>query len=611
MDKQEALRRYFGYDAFRPGQEGVVDALLSGRDALCVMPTGAGKSLCYQIPALLLEGVTVVISPLISLMKDQVVALNEAGIRAAYLNSSLTPGQYRRALENAAQGMYKILYVAPERLETAEFRAVCGRLRIPLVAVDEAHCVSQWGQDFRPSYLRIREFIDGLAARPVVGAFTATATEQVREDIASLLGLRTPYLVTTGFDRPNLRFEVRAPKDKKQELLGLMQRFRERSGIVYCSTRKGVEEVCDVLSAHGYAATRYHAGLSDEERRKNQDDFLYDRATVMAATNAFGMGIDKSNVGFVIHYNMPKNLEGYYQEAGRAGRDGSPADCILLYAPQDVRTNQYLIEHESDNPELSAEQATAVKENQRRALRRMAQYCTTSECLRATILRYFGEDAAGACGNCSNCEGEFDVVDVTREAHSILECVSELRQRYGKTVILDVLRGGRGERIRRLRLENVGCYGTLRGVGEERLRAVMDELLRTGVLTADDGEYPVLRMGRSAGAVLYEGARVTMKVKRHQAKRPEERLPDMPAKKRSNAQISDDDPLFAALKALRRRLADAKHQPAFVIFSDATLRDMCAKKPATKQEMLSVSGVGEHKLTLYGKIFLEEISKYR
>lgn len=611
MDKQEALRRYFGYDAFRPGQEGVVDALLSGRDALCVMPTGAGKSLCYQIPALLLEGVTVVISPLISLMKDQVAALNEAGIRAAYLNSSLTLGQYRRALDNAAQGMYKILYVAPERLETAEFRAVCGRLCIPLVAVDEAHCVSQWGQDFRPSYLRIREFIDGLAARPVVRAFTATATEQVREDIASLLGLRTPYLVTTGFDRPNLRFEVRAPKDKKQELLGLMQRFRERCGIVYCSTRKGVEEVCDVLSAHGYAATRYHAGLSDEERRRNQDDFLYDRATVMAATNAFGMGIDKSNVGFVIHYNMPKNLEGYYQEAGRAGRDGSPADCILLYAPQDVRTNQYLIEHESDNPELSAEQAAAVKENQRRALRRMAQYCTTSECLRAMILRYFGEDAAGECGNCSNCEGEFDVVDVTREAHSILECVSELRQRYGKTVILDVLRGGRGERIRRLRLENVGCYGTLRGVGEERLRAVMDEMLRTGVLTADDGEYPVLRMGRSAGAVLYEGARVMMKVKRHQAKRPEERLPDMPAKKRSNAQISDDDPLFAALKALRRRLADDKHQPAFVIFSDATLRDMCAKKPATKQEMLSVSGVGEHKLTLYGKIFLEEISKYR
>ncbi|MGN1249402.1 MAG: RecQ family ATP-dependent DNA helicase, partial [Candidatus Spyradocola sp.] len=504
-----------------------------------------------------------------------------------------------------------ILYVAPERLETAEFRAVCGRLRIPLVAVDEAHCVSQWGQDFRPSYLRIREFIDGLAARPVVGAFTATATEQVRQDIAALLGLRTPYRVTTGFDRPNLRFEVRAPKDKKQELLGLMQRFRERCGIVYCSTRKGVEEVCDVLSAHGYAATRYHAGLSDEERRRNQDDFLYDRATVMAATNAFGMGIDKSNVGFVIHYNMPKNLEGYYQEAGRAGRDGSPADCILLYAPQDVRTNQYLIEHESDNPELSAEQAAAVRENQRRALRRMAEYCTTSECLRATILRYFGEDAAGECCNCSNCEGEFDVVDVTNEAHSILECVSELRQRYGKTVILDVLRGSRGERIRRLRLENTGCYGTLRGVEEERLRAVMDELLRTGVLTADDGEYPVLRMGQCAGAVLYEGARVTMKVRRHQAKRADEKLPDMPAKKRSNAQISDDDPLFAALKALRRRLADEKHQPAFVIFTDATLRDMCAKRPGTRQEMLAVSGVGEHKMALYGKVFLEEIGKYR
>ena len=611
MDKLEALRRYFGYDAFRPGQEGVVDALLCGRDALCVMPTGAGKSLCYQIPALLLPGVTLVISPLVSLMKDQVAALNEAGVRAAYLNSSLTPGQYRKALDNAAQGMYRILYVAPERLETAEFRAVCCRLRIPLVAVDEAHCVSQWGQDFRPSYLKIREFIDGLAVRPVVGAFTATATEQVRADIAALLGLRSPYRVTTGFDRPNLRFEVRAPKDKKQELLGLMQRFRERSGIVYCSTRKGVEEVCDVLCAHGYAATRYHAGLSDEERRRNQEDFLYDRATVMAATNAFGMGIDKSNVGFVIHYNMPKNLEGYYQEAGRAGRDGSPADCILLYAPQDVRTNQFLIEHESDNPELNAEQAAAVKENQRRALRRMTEYCTTSECLRATILRYFGEDAKSECGNCSNCEGEFDVVDVTCEAHSILECVSELRQRYGKTVILDVLRGGKGERIRRLGLDRTGCYGTLRGVEETKLRAVMDELLRTGVLAADNGEYPVLRMGQGAAAVLYEGARVTMKVRRHQARRADEKVPDIPAKKRSNAQISDDDPLLMALKALRRRLADAKHQPAFVIFSDATLRDMCAKRPATKQEMLAVSGVGERKLAQYGKVFLEEIGKFR
>lgn len=610
MDKLDALRRYFGYEAFRPGQEGVVDALCSGRDALCVMPTGAGKSLCYQIPALLLHGVTLVVSPLISLMKDQVAALNEAGVRAAYLNSSLTPGQYRRALDNAAQGMYKIIYVAPERLETPEFRMNCARMEIPLVAVDEAHCVSQWGQDFRPSYLRIREFIAGLPVRPAVGAFTATATEQVREDIGKLLELRTPYRITTGFDRPNLRFEVRAPKDKNQELLGLMQRFRNRCGIVYCATRKGVEEVCDVLNVHGYAATRYHAGLADEERRKNQDDFLYDRATVMAATNAFGMGIDKSNVGFVIHYNMPKNLEGYYQEAGRAGRDGSPADCILLYARQDVRTNQFLIDHEADNPELSAEQADAVRENQRRALRSMTDYCTTSECLRATILQYFGEKACSACGNCSNCEGEFDEVDVTREAHSILQCVSELRQRFGKTVVLDVLRGGKGERICRLGLDKTGCYGALRGAEEAQLRAVLDELLRTGVLATDDGEYPVLRLGKNAAAVLYENARVTMKVKRRQAKHQEEKLPNMLEKRRSTAQVPEDDPLLAALKALRRRLADAKHQPAFVVFTDATLRDMCAKKPMTKQEMLLVSGVGERKLAQYGKAFLEEIKKF-
>ena len=333
MDKYEALRQTFGYSSFRSGQEQIVDALLSGRDALCVMPTGAGKSICFQIPALLLPGVALVISPLISLMKDQVASLNQAGVRAAYLNSSLTPRQYAHAIENACSGMYKIIYVAPERLETYEFRELCREIEVSLLAVDEAHCVSQWGQDFRPSYLRIRAFIESLPRRPVVGAFTATATEEVQADIVKLLNLQDPFRMTTGFDRPNLRFEVRTPHKKNSELLDILAEMRDRSGIVYCSTRKNVEEVCSLLCANGYAATRYHAGLGDAERRDNQDDFLYDRKTVMVATNAFGMGIDKSNVGFVIHYNMPKNLESYYQEAGRAGRDGSDAVCILLYSP--------------------------------------------------------------------------------------------------------------------------------------------------------------------------------------------------------------------------------------------------------------------------------------
>ena len=386
MDEREVLKRYFGYDAFRPGQGEVVRALLEGRDALCVMPTGAGKSLCYQVPALLLKGVTLVVSPLISLMKDQVAALNQVGVRAAYLNSSLTPRQFALALENARQGLYRVIYVAPERLETPAFQDLCREIAVPLVAVDEAHCVSQWGQDFRPSYLRIRDFVESLPARPVLGAFTATATPEVRDDIRDLLGLQDPFCVATGFDRPNLRFAVEnvPQREKTNALLRLLREQKGRSGIVYCLARRTVEEICEALRARGIAATRYHAGLSDAERRQNQDDFLYDRAEVMVATNAFGMGIDKSNVAFVIHYNMPKNLESYYQEAGRAGRDGSNAVCTLLYSGQDVRLNAFLIEKEEENPLLTEEQARAVREGMREGLRRMARYCTTGTAPTAT-----------------------------------------------------------------------------------------------------------------------------------------------------------------------------------------------------------------------------------
>ena len=405
MDEREALRHYFGHDSFRPGQETLVRALLSGRDALGIMPTGAGKSVCYQVPALLLPGITLVISPLISLMKDQVAALKEAGVAAAYLNSSLTPRQMDLAMQRAAQGQYKIIYVAPERLEAPSFRRFASQAPISLLAVDEAHCVSQWGQDFRPNYLRIADFIASLPARPPVGAFTATATQRVKDDIVRLLALRSPEQVTTGFDRPDLYFEVCQPKSKYEALRAILRKQRGRCGIVYCATRKAVEEVTDKLLAEGFSAARYHAGLSDEERRRSQEDFQYDRVALMVATNAFGMGIDKSNVNFVIHYNMPRSMEAYYQEAGRAGRDGSGAECILLYSGQDIITGRWLLEHSEPNPELTPQEQARVRQLDEKRLRDMADFCTKSTCLRASILRYFGQDAPESCGCCSRCTG--------------------------------------------------------------------------------------------------------------------------------------------------------------------------------------------------------------
>ena len=388
--KHKILKEYFGYSDFREGQEDIVDCLLSGRDALCIMPTGAGKSICYQVPALAFEGITVVISPLISLMKDQVTALVQSGISAAYINSSLSESQYTKVFQNAEREKYKIIYVAPERLTTTEFMNLCEKINVSMVAVDEAHCVSQWGQDFRPSYLKISEFINMLKVRPVVSAFTATATKEVKNDILKLLELDNPLVVTTGFDRPNLFFSVIRPKAKSAILLELIKERKDKSGIVYCATRKAVEEVCVLLNDNGFSATRYHAGLSETERKENQEDFLYDRSQIMVATNAFGMGIDKSNVSFVIHYNMPKNIESYYQEAGRAGRDGEEADCILLYSSQDVHTNQFLIEKSDANPELSEEEQNAVRQKDMERLKYMTYYCTTSDCLRGFILKYFG-----------------------------------------------------------------------------------------------------------------------------------------------------------------------------------------------------------------------------
>ena len=598
--KYEVLRRYFGYTAFRNGQETIVDALLAGRDALCVMPTGAGKSICYQIPALLLPGITLVISPLISLMQDQVESLTQAGVRAAYLNSTLTPAQYARALRNMAEGAYKIVYVAPERLSTEGFRSVCEKLPISLVAVDEAHCVSQWGQDFRPDYLRIAAFVDALASRPAVGAFTATATKAVRADMASLLALQDPVCVTTGFDRPNLYFGVQTPHSKPLALLELLEARRDRCGIVYCATRKAVEEVEALLRDKGFSATRYHAGLSEAERRRNQEDFVFDRKSVMVATNAFGMGIDKSNVSFVIHYNMPKNIESYYQEAGRAGRDGSPADCILLYSPQDVRTNRFLIENSEPNPALDAETQEAVQKREYERLRQMTFYCTTTDCLRAFILRYFGEQTAEYCGNCSSCAAGSAVVDASAPAQQVLSCVARTGQRFGRGMISDILRGSESEKILRAGLEKQSTYGLMRDRKDWEVRRLLDALLVQGVLVQTEGQYPSLRLAPAARGILLGERKFEM------------RVPVAPEKPKA-AQAGEPEPdmeLFGLLKKLRGRLAATAGVPAYVVFTDAALRDMCARKPQTEQEFLKVSGVGERKAARYGQVFLEEIRRY-
>ena len=602
MTKYEILKSYFGHEEFRPGQEQVIDSILQGRDVLCVMPTGAGKSVCYQVPALMQSGITLVVSPLISLMKDQVNALTQSGIRAAYINSSLTQNQYRKVLDLVAGGVYKIIYVAPERLVVNHFPDVFSQVPVSMVAVDEAHCVSQWGQDFRPSYLKIVEFIDKLPYRPVVGAFTATATQKVKADIANILRLREPFTITTGFDRPNLYFGVIAPENKPNQLLELLSERRDKSGIIYCATRKAVEEVCDLLNQHGFEATRYHAGLSDRERRQNQDDFVFDRTSVMVATNAFGMGIDKSNVSFVIHYNMPKNVESYYQEAGRAGRDGSPADCILLYSAKDVFTNQFLIDHSESNPELDREAQEQIRAKDRERLKYMTFYCTTAECLRAFILNYFGEKTQSFCGNCSNCEAGFDTADVTVEAQKILSCIARTGQRYGINLIVHTLRGNQDRRLIGLGLDRQSTYGIMSDVPVKRIRRIMDTLILHQYVLLTNSEYPVLKLNAKANDILRHGAKLEMKVPRAIQKAKREK---------QEKEVHPVDPgLYEELKKLRFQLAAEAHVPAFVIFSDAALRDMCEKLPQTQEEFLAVSGVGQAKLKRYGDPFLKVIAPY-
>lgn len=599
-DKLSVLKDYFGHDSFRDGQEQIVDALLDGRDALCIMPTGAGKSMCYQIPALLFDGVTIVVSPLISLMKDQVGSLVQSGVPAAYINSSLSYPQFLRVLSNVEHGKYKIIYVAPERLLTDGFLDTCKKIKISMVAVDEAHCVSQWGQDFRPSYLKIISFVESLANRPIVGAFTATATNDVKEDIKKILRLENPFEITTGFDRPNLFFGVIKSSSKDEKLIDLIRERGDRSGIVYCATRKNVESVCELLCDNGFSAARYHAGLDEYERRKNQEDFVFDRKNIMVATNAFGMGIDKSNVTYVIHYNMPKNIESYYQEAGRAGRDGGEADCILLYSPKDVRLNRFMIENSEGNDELTIEENEQIRERDFERLKYMTFYSTTNDCLRGFILRYFGGEKKAYCGKCSNCLSVHKLVDVTIDAQKIMSCIARTGQRYGKTVICDVLKGSKSEKILKAELNNQSTYGIMKEVTARHIFGTIDFLAEKEYISFDN-ETEILKLLPKSRDVLFGRERLVMKKVENSEKVVKTHRPEVP--------VNSD--LLDALKALRKGIASKKSVPAYVIFTDATLIDMCKKCPETPDEMLEVSGVGRTKLEKFGKQFLEEIAKFR
>lgn len=612
MNRREVLKQYFGYDSFREGQEELVENILAGRDVLGIMPTGAGKSICYQVPALVMEGITLVISPLISLMKDQVSALNQAGVHAAFLNSSLSFGQYCKALQFAKEGRYKIIYVAPERLLTDGFLEFALLAPIAMVSVDEAHCVSQWGQDFRPGYLSIVEFIEKLPKRPVVSAFTATATTTVKEDICKLLKLKNPYMMTTGFDRGNLKFVVETPPDKYRALRRHMERHAGESGVIYCQTRKNVEEVCRRLESEGEAVTRYHAGLSDEERRSNQEDFIYDRKPVMVATNAFGMGIDKSNVRYVIHYNMPKNIESYYQEAGRAGRDGEPGECILLYSSQDVAMNQFLIEKSNDNEEMEWEEKEKLRLRDRERLKKMTFYCFTQDCLREYILKYFGEYGKSYCGNCSNCLANFETVDIKEEAAHILGCIRESGERYGVNAILETVHGSRTARIEQLGLDRNVHYAQLSKTSIPKLRKILNFLLTEGYIDQTSGEYPTLFLTEKAEE-MQEKTILEMRL----VKEENFLVPKTVKQKgrRKGVDISlfagRDGELFERLRNLRMEIAKREKVPPYVVFSDKTLIEMSTKKPVNEEEMLLVSGVAQMKFRKYGEAFLQEIQEYK
>ncbi len=607
MTPREVLKQFFGYDSFRKGQEDIIASITAGRDVLAIMPTGAGKSVCYQVPALMLPGITIVISPLISLMQDQVKALNEAGIHAAFINSSLTEAQIRRALQLAAEGVYKIIYVAPERLESFDFLEFAARAEISMVTVDEAHCISQWGQDFRPSYLKIVEFVKNLPRRPVVGAFTATATEEVKEDILCILNLTDPYVTVTGFDRENLYYRVENSRKKDDFVINYIEEHSKDSGIIYCATRKNVDKLFETLFKKGVPVTRYHAGMDNEERKRSQDDFIYDRAPVIIATNAFGMGIDKSNVRYVIHYNMPQSMENYYQEAGRAGRDGEPSQCILLFSAQDVIIDRFLLE-KKDFSGLEEEEAELIKQRDTRRLQVMEGYCRTAGCLRNYILNYFGEKAVTPCDNCGNCHREYQEQDMTAQAKQIINCVAETKGRYGLTIVLGTLMGADRARLRELGTVDYKTYGALKDCREPLLRGLISQMVEEGYLYQTQEQYSVLKMGNIA-PLRDENTRVMMRV--YQEKEAERSLDRKKSPHRgTDALTAAGYDLFEALRKLRLEIAREESLPPYIIFNDKTLIDMCIKLPKTADDLLWVSGVGERKQKKYGDRFLSAIAAF-
>lgn len=601
-DALGVLKRYFGYASFRAGQEDVVRALLSGRDTLAVMPTGAGKSLCYQVPALMREGVTLVISPLVSLMKDQVTNLVQNGVKAAYVNSALTPAQIGTVLARAERGAYRIIYVAPERLESPAFLRFARNAAVDFVAVDEAHCVSKWGQDFRPAYLNIAPFVESLPRRPVMGAFTATATDFVREDTSALLGLRDPYVIVTGFDRKNLFYEVRHPSNRRAELLSIVGDLAGKSGIVYCATRRNVERVHELLVERGFSATRYHAGLTEAERARNQEEFAEDRAAVMVATNAFGMGIDKSNVSYVIHYNMPGDMESYYQEAGRAGRDGTPARCVLFCGEQDMRTQLFFIERMGEDSRQDADTVAELRRLARRRLDAMYEYCFTTDCLRRYILRYFGEKAPETCGYCGNCTRTLETVDMTVDAQKILSCVARAKESWGAKVIADILRGSTAEKLRRNGLDKLSTWGIMKDVPEGRLRDMIGFLVKRKYLSFTGKSFPLLRLGEKAREILRGQVSLTaglpaIETRGERTALRRDRREQLSARTRPE--------LYERLRETRLRIARSRGIPAYMVFSNATLEDMSMKLPRNMEELLLVSGVGHKKAEEYGELFLE------